>query len=68
MQKALEMSILRCRCSLGMVAGNKAPVVDVSAGGYVIADTPLDAFARGWERYPEGVLYLVPAGAGAEEG
>ena len=51
-----------------LVRENKALVVDVSTGGYVIADTPLDAFAWGRERYPEGILYLVPVGAGAEEG
>ena len=50
-----------------LVEENKALVVDVSTGGYVIASTPLDAFAWGRERYPDGILYLVPVGAGAEE-
>ena len=46
---------------------NKALVVDVSTCGYVIAATSRDAFAWGRERYPDGILYLVPVGAGAEE-
>lgn len=50
-----------------LVEENKALVVDVSTGGYVIADSARDAFAWGRERYPDGVLYLVPVGAGAEE-
>ena len=50
-----------------LVGENKALVVDVSTGGYVIADSAGDAFAWGRERYPDGILYLVPVGAGAEE-
>ena len=50
-----------------LVRENKALVVDVSTGGYVIADSVGDAFAWGRERYPDGILYLVPVGAGAEE-
>ena len=39
-----------------------------STGGYVIAGAPLDVFAWGRERDPEGFFYIVPVGAGAVEG
>ena len=50
-----------------LVEEDKALVVDVSTGGYVIADSARDAFAWGRERYPDGILYLVPVAAGAED-